>query len=164
MKDFIEVVKDKDSSCCPDLDFKTRVIGFGITFIVGIVLLIMSFGAFGGLLSGTPGWFAFLYASGNTVALAACFFLIGPKRQLQNMKHPTRLVVSIILVVSIVMTLISALLISSKLLTIIFIIIQFISLTWYVLSYIPYGREFCTKCMKQCCCGEKSEGSSMPIL
>jgi hypothetical protein len=69
------------------------------------------------------------------------------------MMKPTRMIVSIVLVASMAMSLISALIFGSKLLVIIFTAIQFCSLVWYVLSYIPYGRQMCTNCLKSCCCG-----------
>ena len=49
-----------------------------------------------------------------------------------------------------VMTFVSIFLIKSKLLVLIFIIAQFLSYIWYVLSYIPWGRELCSACVKKC--------------
>lgn len=72
MKDLIsQVVSGDNGSCCPKLDLKTRVIGFVITFILGVVLLIMSFGAFFGVLTGNVGTFAFLYSAGNITAISS---------------------------------------------------------------------------------------------
>lgn len=66
---------------------------------------------------------------------------MGPSRQFQNMKDPKRRTASILFVVSMIMTLVCVYVIKSALLSIVFIIIQFGSYVWYVLSYIPYGRE-----------------------
>ncbi len=57
-----------------------------------------------------------------------------------------------------VMTLVSAIVFNSKLLVIICTSIQFCSLVWYVLSYIPHGRALCKNCLKSCCCGDEEEG------
>jgi hypothetical protein len=70
MKDLIGQVV-QNPSCCPNLDLKTRIIGFIITFILGICLLIMSLGALGGVFLGGSAWFALLYTSGNLTSLGA---------------------------------------------------------------------------------------------
>ena len=82
---------------------------------------------------------------------------MGPQRQVKNMLDPKRALVSVIFVASMAMTLVSAIVLNSKLLVIISTAVQFCALTWYVLSYIPYGRQMCMKCIKSCCCGDKSE-------
>jgi hypothetical protein len=70
MKDFIGQIS-QNPSCCPELDLKTRIIGFTITFLLGIALLFMSLGALGGVFLGSPTWFAFLYTLGNITSLCA---------------------------------------------------------------------------------------------
>lgn len=68
MKDLIGTVV-VNNSCCPDCSLKTRVIGFAITFILGIILLIMSLGALGGVIIGQVNFFAILYSLGNITSL-----------------------------------------------------------------------------------------------
>jgi hypothetical protein len=68
MKEAILNVVVKNDSCCPKLDTKTRLIGFGITFLLGIVLLIMSLGALPGLVVGGSS-FAIFFTLGNISCL-----------------------------------------------------------------------------------------------
>ena len=70
MKDFIGGVVE-NNSCCSKCDLKTRMIGFFVTFFMGICLLFMSFGALGGLFLGNVGWFAFLYTAGNIASISS---------------------------------------------------------------------------------------------
>jgi len=80
------------------------------------------------------------------------------------MLDPKRAIISIIFVVSMACTLVFAFFLDSKILIIISICVQFSSLVWYVLSYIPYGRQMCKKCLKACCCGGDSDEKSSPII
>ena len=84
---------------------------------------------------------------------------MGPKAQFERMKDPTRRTTSIVFIVSLVLTLVSIYALHSKLLTIIFLFIQFSAYIWYVLSYIPYGRDLCSKCLKGSFNGFVSSGS-----
>jgi hypothetical protein len=161
MKDFIGQVAG-NPSCCPDLDLKTRVIGFVITFVIGFFITLASLGSFFALFAGGANWFAIWYTLGNLISLSSTFFLIGPKSQCKNMLKPVRATVSLIFIGSMIMTLVSAFFFS-KILTVIFVVVQFCALVWYVLSYIPYGRECCKKCLKSCCCDDSDEKQD-PII
>lgn len=141
-----------NSSMCPELDLKTRVIGFVLTFILGIVMMFGSIAQLFSLVLGGQRWFAMWYTAGNVVALSSTFFLMGPKKQCEIMLNPVRATISILLVVSMVLCVIFALLGFSKIIVLVGVIIQFCCLIWYVLSYIPYGRDFCFNCLKRCCC------------
>jgi hypothetical protein len=61
----------ENKSCCPECDFNTRIVGFIITFLIGIILSIMSFGALGGLFIGKATGFAILYSLGNITSLCS---------------------------------------------------------------------------------------------
>ena len=65
------------------------------------------------------------------------------------MIDPNRRLATAIFIGSMVMTFVSIYLIQSKILTLVFIILQFCSYIWYVLSYIPFGREMCGGCLKR---------------
>ncbi len=68
MKDFLNVVENK--SCCSDMDFKTRLIWFFGSFLLGVVLLMMSVPfLFSTVIGGTK--FAFLYSAGNLSCFAS---------------------------------------------------------------------------------------------
>lgn len=74
--------------------------------------------------------------------------MVGPAKQLANMVDSKRRIVSLVFIGSMIMTFVCVFMIQSKILTLIFIIAQFCSYIWYVLSYIPYGREMCGGCLK----------------
>ena len=135
-------------SMCPDLDLKTRIIGFIISFFVGIFMMISSISQLLTLAIGGQKWFALWYTCGNIVCLSSSFFLMGPKKQCENMMKPERKLTSIILFISMFLCLILAFTGVSKIIIMIFIIVQFISLLWYVLSYIPGAQKLCSSCIK----------------
>jgi hypothetical protein len=64
------------------------------------------------------------------------------------MSDPSRRYTSIAFIGSIIMTLVSVYYFHSKILTLIFIAVQFGAYIWYVLSYIPYGRDICKRCLR----------------
>ncbi|KXS10625.1 hypothetical protein M427DRAFT_103458, partial [Gonapodya prolifera JEL478] len=68
-------------------------------------------------------------------------FLTGFIRQIKTMFDPNRTVASAVYLGSLTMTLISAFVIRSVILTLFFVIIQFGAMCWYSLSYIPGARS-----------------------
>ena len=146
-------------SLCPDLDLKTRIVGFLLTFILGIVMMFGSIAQLFSLALGGQRWFAIWYTAGNIVSLSSSFFLMGPKKQCEMMMNPVRATVSIILGGSMIACVLLALLGFSKLLVLVAIGVQFCSLVWYVLSYIPQGREVCGGCLKRMIFGNSSSNS-----
>ena len=138
-----------NNSLCPDLDFKTRIIGFIISFIVGIFMMISSISQLFTLALGGQRWFAVWYTLGNCVCLSSTFFLMGPKKQCDNMMKPERKLTSYVLFLSMILSLVLAFTGISKFIIMITIIIQFLSLIWYVLSYIPGAQKLCSACIKK---------------
>ena len=135
-------------SMCPDLDIKTRIIGFILSFIIGVFMMISSISQLTTLALGGQRWFAFWYTSGNCVCLSSTFFLMGPKKQCENMMKPQRKCTSLILFSSMITCLIMAFAGVSKLIVLVAIAIQFMALIWYVLSYVPGGQRMCSGCIK----------------
>ena len=127
-------VLTKDSAC-PKLPVKYRIAGFCTCFILGFILSFFS---------------SFL-------------FLFGPCSQLKRMFKKTRIVATIICLFCIVFTFIYALFIYSnesgihKVVLWILIAAQYVSMFWYILSYIPFARTLCKKCCK---CLIKNNGKS----
>ena len=151
MNKFFFSFKDKEeenNSIFPTLSLKDRLIGFAICFVFGYLLEFMALGSLVGLLLGRSKKFAFLYTTGNIVSIFGTFFLIGPQRQLKYMLDPIRKGASLIFIFSIILTIISIYLFKSKLLVVLCVIIQFGAFIWYVMSYIPYGRD-CLKAISQ---------------
>ncbi|KAL3838080.1 hypothetical protein ACJIZ3_022671 [Penstemon smallii] len=66
---------------------------------------------------------------------------MGPKQQLRMMLDPVRVYATAIYGGCVLVALVCALLIHSKILTIIAIICEICALFWYSLSYIPFARR-----------------------
>merc|ERR1711953_58311 len=142
-----EVAGGENSSLCPSMGFKDRMIGFGVCTGIGILLSIGgSINIFLGNLKG----FAILYTFGTLCAICGTGFLRGPVKQIKAMADPNRLVAVLIMLVMIVLTILSATVWANGILCIIFCILQFLSYCWYCLSFIPYGRETVMGCCKSC--------------
>ncbi|CAF0944505.1 unnamed protein product [Adineta steineri] len=120
------------------LSWDTRLKGFGLCLLVAVLLGIGSVIVYflGNNLSG----FAILYSVAVIFGLGSTIFLMGPMKQLKKMFDSSRLIATIVFLASIVMTLISALVIKSGILVLIFVIVQFLALGWYTISYIPFAR------------------------
>ena len=71
-------------------DLKTRIIGFIISFFLGIFMMISSISQLFTLALGGQRLFAIWYTCGNIVCLSSTFFLMGPKKQCENMMKPQR--------------------------------------------------------------------------
>uniref|UniRef100_A0AC11EQU1 Uncharacterized protein n=1 Tax=Ovis aries TaxID=9940 RepID=A0AC11EQU1_SHEEP len=149
------------------LSFNTRLKWFAICFVSGIFFSILGTGLL--WLPGGIKLFAVFYTFGNIAALASTCFLMGPVKQLKKMFETTRLLATVIMLLCFVLTLCAALWelkeavkgILKRLpgcvclcccqwhkkgLAVLFCILQFLSMTWYSLSYIPYARDAVIKC------------------
>ncbi|KAI0282194.1 SFT2-domain-containing protein [Russula aff. rugulosa BPL654] len=115
-----------------------RLYGFAACYVVGMVLSILGtvMLIIGGLAS-----FAVLYGIGTVVSLIGTGFLIGFRKQLKLMFKPVRVVATIVFLAMIIMIFISAFVIGSSTLCIIFVVLEYLAFLWYTLSYIPYARS-----------------------
>ncbi|GFS32190.1 Got1/Sft2-like vescicle transport protein family [Actinidia rufa] len=77
----------------------------------------------------------------SMLKLGSTSFLIGPAQQIRMMLDPIRIYATAIYVGCVVLALICALWIHSKILTILAIISEICALIWYSLSYIPFARR-----------------------
>jgi hypothetical protein len=141
--------QDDNESVFPSLTLKERLIGFAICSALGVLFHFMAMGSIVGVLLGRTNKFAFMYTIGNVVSIFATFFLIGPVQQLKNMTDVHRRKASMVFVVSIIMTLCALYVLHSKLLTVLFVLVQFAAYVWYILSYVPYGRECLMNVMRR---------------
>lgn len=131
------------------MSWSTRIKGFAICFVGGFILSIIGtmFLAlpFKGLII-----FGIFYTVGNIMSIASTCFLMGPWKQIKKMFNETRIVATIGVFVFMILTLLAALKWQKKILTLIFCILQFLSMTWYSLSYIPYARDAVKKTVTAC--------------
>uniref|UniRef100_A0A7S0B7B1 Vesicle transport protein n=1 Tax=Pyrodinium bahamense TaxID=73915 RepID=A0A7S0B7B1_9DINO len=143
---FLRSDEDEDfaSACCPRLGFKQRLFGCACCFLLGQLMQFCSFGAATGILLGRPGRFACLYTLGNLVMMAASFFLSGPKAQCRKIKAKDRALTSFVYFSTMFLTLAAVFagpFFCRALVILALVVVQWLSLVWYVLSYVPYGHS-----------------------
>ncbi|XP_064628435.1 vesicle transport protein SFT2A-like [Lineus longissimus] len=130
------------------LSWSTRIKGFLICFVLGVVLSLL--GSFCLFLPSGLTIFAVFYTIGNLLSLSSTCFLMGPVNQCKKMFAETRIIATIIVFVCLVLTLMAALWWKIAGLAILFCVLQFLALTWYSISYIPFARDAIKKCCASC--------------
>ncbi|XP_046732770.1 SFT2 domain containing 2b isoform X2 [Silurus meridionalis] len=119
------------------LNWGTRVKAFIGCFVLGVTFSIL-----GSCLLWVPKrgliLFAVFYTFGNVASLLSTMFLMGPLKQLKRMCDKTRALATAIMIWH------------NKGLVVLFCILQFLALTWYSLSYIPFARDALIKMFSMC--------------
>lgn len=123
-----------------------RMYAFAASLAAGLILMFLSLIVFA-----KPIKFALLFTFGNVLAVGSTAFLIGPGRQLGMMFDPVRIYATVIYIGCVVLALIFALLIHSKILTVFAIIFEICALIWYGLSYIPFAQRMVSSLMIRLC-------------
>ncbi|XP_061356175.1 uncharacterized protein LOC133300610 [Gastrolobium bilobum] len=141
-----ESLLGEESGGLCSLSTTQRIYGFAACLIAGLACMLLSMIVFA-----KPIKFAVLFTFGNLLAVGSTAFLLGPAQQLGMMFEPVRVFATAIYLGCVVVALICALLIHSKLLTIIAIIIEIGALIWYSLSYIPFARRMVSDLMIRLC-------------
>lgn len=113
-----------------------RLLGFGVCFSVGMLLSLAS-----QLFILRPVKLATTLTLGNMLSIGSMMFLMGPAKQCENMMDGKRRGATVAYLCSLVLTLLAAFLVKSRLLCLLCIAVQYSALLWYSLSYVPYGRE-----------------------
>uniref|UniRef100_A0A0K0EJN6 Vesicle transport protein n=1 Tax=Strongyloides stercoralis TaxID=6248 RepID=A0A0K0EJN6_STRER len=130
------------------MDWTLRVQCFiGCFFLSIFASLCSSFLLIQGKLNG----YAVLVSVGSIISIIGSLFLSGPAKQLRNMFEEKRIFATCIYIISIIMSFIAAMVLKSVSLAIICIIIQYLAMAWYSLSYIPYAHNFIKKLFSSCC-------------
>ncbi|KAG5487086.1 hypothetical protein LSCM1_07758 [Leishmania martiniquensis] len=129
---------DSHESLCPSLTFKQRVQGCLVCAALGAVLLILSWVT---VFSADYVFFGIFFTLGSLMCLGSTLFLAGPARQLRSMFSEGRWIASTVYIITMVVTILCAVLLHSALLTILASIVQLLALTWYILSYIPFAHD-----------------------
>jgi len=114
-----------------------RLYGFAACYVTGMVLSVLGTVM---LIVGSLASFTVLYALGTVISLIGTGFLIGFRKQLKLMFKPVRIVATVVFLAMIIMIFISAFVIGSSTLCIIFVVLEYLAFLWYTLSYIPYAR------------------------
>ena len=128
-------------ACCPALTYKQRLLGTVVCFLFGLIISFSALNSLPGLLLGNPAPFAFKYTLGNLLSMGSSSFLVGPEKQCRDMLAPERRLASIVYFVALAGTLLSVFVLKVTILSFAFVLLQFCALTWYMLSYVPYGQQ-----------------------
>ncbi|KAJ6868128.1 vesicle transport protein SFT2B-like [Populus alba x Populus x berolinensis] len=137
-----ESLLEEESDGICSLSPTQRMYAFAASLAAGLILMFLSLIVFA-----KPIKFALLFTFGNVLAVGSTAFLIGPGRQLGMMFDPIRIYATVIYIGCVVLALIFALLIHSKILTVFAIIFEICALIWYGLSYIPFARRMVSSLM-----------------
>jgi len=112
-----------------------RLLGFLVSFSMGMLLSLMA-----PMYILRPIKLATSLSLGNLLSIGSMMFLVGPTKQCASMMDSSRWVATSVYLASLVLTLLAAFLLKSRLICLVCIIIQYGALIWYSLSYIPYGQ------------------------
>ena len=136
-----ETALQRACACLPALTYQQRLVGFAICFFLGGLLTLSALSSLGSLLLGNAAPFAFKYTLGNLLSLGSSGFLVGPARQCRDMASAERRVASLAYAAALFGTLVSVLVLKIQLVVFACAIGQLCALTWYQLSYVPYGQQ-----------------------
>jgi hypothetical protein len=128
----------------PEMTWRERVLGCASCMVAGYLLSFGSFFRVKDLLLGHPAPFVINATAGNAIALAGSCFLSGPTNQINRMCREKRRVATAMYLGSLVLTLFVAFVHvpgPKGLYLLILMLAQYVSITWYCLSYIPFAQE-----------------------
>jgi Got1/Sft2-like family len=128
----------------PEMTWRERLIGCSTCMIAGYLLSLGSFFRIRDLLFGNPIPLVMNATIGNLIALAGSCFLSGPSNQLNRMWATKRRYATILYLGSLVITLLVVILPlpgPKGFILLLLMLSQYVSITWYCLSYIPMGQE-----------------------
>ena len=129
----------------PNLGWRERLLGCATCMVCGYILSFGSFMRMKDLLIGNPVPLVVNVTIGNVIALCGTCFLAGAQSQARRMFHKSRKIASLMYLGSLAVTMFLLLLphfFLRGLLLFLLMIGQYIAITWYCLSYIPFAREF----------------------
>jgi len=129
----------------PSLSLREKLLGCGTCMVCGYLLSFGSFMRMKDLMMGNPVPIVVNVTVGNVIALCGTCFLTEPRSQFNRMFHKSRKTASIFYLSSLVVTMVLLLFphfVFRGLLLLLLMIGQYVAITWYCLSYIPFAREF----------------------
>ncbi|XP_073393710.1 uncharacterized protein [Physcomitrium patens] len=133
------------SNNCLQLSRTNKLIAFSGFLGFGMLLQMMSMTMFL-----FPKKFAVMYTMGNLFTISSTMFLIGPFKQMKAMCAPTRWLACLMYFLSVALVFFAALKLNDYFLTILSIIVELCTFTWYALSYIPFARQMVKSCFQSC--------------
>ena len=136
---------EEPNELCPSLSYTHRMYGFAGCLCLGLLLGILSW-----ISVFQSNWvlFGLLMTASNLCAIGGSFFLAGPMKQVKRMFEETRMIATIVYIVTMVLTVLAAVIVKSGGIVIVCCIIQYAAMVWYGLSYVPYARSLVKNCFK----------------
>jgi len=129
------------------MSYRNRLIAFVICLASGVFFTALSTLMLPMIVI-KPHKFAVSYSLGNLLMLGSTAFLVGPKKQIQNMCQGHRALASCSYIGAMFGTIYAALWLRISLIVIVCIGVQFAALFWYSISYIPFGRQLAARFLK----------------
>ena len=129
----------------PALSWKQRVIGCLACMAIGYTLSLGGFFRLTEAMMGNPGPFVINSTIGNIISLCGSCFLTGPTNQAKKMFHASRRIATSLYLGSLALTLLVAFaaegMTGQGIVLIVLMLIQYVAIAWYCLSYIPFARQ-----------------------
>jgi len=129
----------------PTPTLRERLLGCGTMMLCGYLLSFGSFMRLKHLFTGNPVPIVVNVTMGNIITLCGTCFLTGPQSQLSKMFHKSRKLASAFYLGSLGVTLLLLMLPhfpTKNLMLFLLMLGQYVAITWYCLSYIPFARQF----------------------
>jgi hypothetical protein len=123
------------------MSLKERALACGTCFGLSIAIDLLSWGSMIGLVTGNPTRFALSYTFSQILSIMGTGFLLGFRRQFSSIFDKKRWITSTIWFLAMIGTLFSALVLKAPALVLSCIIVQVCAFTWYIASYLPFGRD-----------------------
>lgn len=104
------------------------------------------------LMVGNPAPLVATVTFGNILSLCGTFFLAGPRSQVRRMFHGSRRNASFMYLGSLAITFVLLLMprfMGRGLVLFVLLLSQYASISWYGLSYVPFGRDILKKCCRR---------------
>ncbi|KPI85602.1 hypothetical protein ABL78_5340 [Leptomonas seymouri] len=136
--------ENENESLCPSFSFRERLIGFGACIAGSVLCSILAWVT---IFRSDFNTFAVVNTVANIFSVGSTFFLCGPMRQLKRMFKSYRWAATTMFVACMVLTFVFALVVKIPFLTIISVLLQYLSMTWYTLTYIPFARDAVLACL-----------------
>uniref|UniRef100_A0A6P8HRK6 Vesicle transport protein n=1 Tax=Actinia tenebrosa TaxID=6105 RepID=A0A6P8HRK6_ACTTE len=132
--------KPEEDPYLPSLSKRQRIIGFFMCLLMGVFCFVMA-GFIAPFIVLKARKFVMLYTMGSLFTIGSFSLLWGPVNHVKHLCSLGRLPFTAAYFGSMLITLYMALFVKSTILTILFAVIQMVSLVWYFVSYIPGGTR-----------------------
>ena len=154
-KTMTEKLEDDVCGAFPSMTYTQRLYGCLTCMCLGLLFSLGAWFRFADLLMGNPLPFVVAFTLWNIIALAGSCFLSGCFSQMKSMFAKTRVLATVMYLCSIAGTLVVAFALKGYrgqgLLIVVCCVLQYMAVIWYMLSYIPFAREYAGKCCASCC-------------